>query len=351
MRIVHARETISRADITKHTHLAQQSVHRLVEGLIEKELFSPTEPVIRGRGKPSPQITINPERYVALGVGLSTSNIDLSGVDLNGHLIFSDVIDVDPGDCQAVASAVGEAAEQKFLEPPLKDRQAIGIGVSVQGYRKGNPNRYGTPDPITSWTNQPIDTLFADATGLPAFTENNANCCAIAEYYCGGGTDLDCFAYLSFNMGLGGGLLYMGQPFFGGHGNAGELTRTYVEGDRKHRPALGELLERLRDNGIKVDTVHDLASRFDADWPGVAEWVEEVTPALNILIRALTSIADPCAIFFGGEAPTALRKMLIEAGRVPDEDGPPSPRLALSAIEGDASSIGAAILPLQRMIY
>ena len=49
---------IARADITKLTNLSQQSVHRIVENLAERDLLRLDDPHISGRGKPSPRIRI-----------------------------------------------------------------------------------------------------------------------------------------------------------------------------------------------------------------------------------------------------------------------------------------------------
>ncbi|UXN75898.1 hypothetical protein N8D56_27290 (plasmid) [Devosia sp. A8/3-2] len=47
---------------------------------------------------------------------------------------------------------------------------------------------------------------------------------------------------------------------------------------------------------------------FDPGWPGVAEWVDEVTPAYNRMINAIRAVIDPQAIVFGGQAPSDWHK-------------------------------------------
>ncbi|MBB3560306.1 putative NBD/HSP70 family sugar kinase [Rhizobium sp. BK512] len=53
-----------------------------------------------------------------------------------------------------------------------------------------------------------------------------------------------------------------------------------------------------------------LRKHFDPKWPGVAEWVEEITPAYNRLVNAIWAIYDPQAIVFGGQVPPGLTQML-----------------------------------------
>ena len=132
------------------------------------------------------------------------------------------------------------------------------------------------------------------------------------------------------------------RPVLGSHGNACEIGYIY-RGEQAHRsrPALGELIDRLNQHGVRIQTVGQLQTDFDPSWPGLDEWIEEVAPGLNLATNALTATLDPNAIFFGGEAPTALRKMLMDVCDPPSEnffgEPIPTPVLKLSEIEGDSA--------------
>ncbi len=187
-----------------------------------------------------------------------------------------------------------------------------------------------------------------------SFVENNATSAAIAELFCGGGKKHRCFGYLSFNHGFGCGIIWNDEPVFGGHGNAGEISSIFLDDEAPHRPALGELLNRLSDRGQDL-TFQRLLDAFDPTWPGVADWIEEVKPNLDLVIRGLSAILDPNAIFFGGKAPAELRKLLIDACGPADQDRfgatKPYPELLPSEIRGDAATLGAAMLPLQKIVF
>ena len=71
----------------------------------------------------------------------------------------------------------------------------------------------------------------------------------------------------------------------------------------KHRPALGELLQRPSGRGISIERIRDLRARFDPAGPGAAEWSAEVAPYLDLAIRAITAVVDPSFNVFGREAP------------------------------------------------
>ncbi len=59
-----------------------------------------------------------------------------------------------------------------------------------------------------------------------------------------------------------------------------------------------------------MPSISYLRRHFDPKWPGVVEWVEEITPAYYRLVNAIWAIYDPQAIVFGGQEPPGLAQML-----------------------------------------
>ena len=74
------------------------------------------------------------------------------------------------------------------------------------------------------------------------------------------------FAYFSFNYGFGMGLILDGKPYFGSHRNAGEMRMFRPDDETENRPALRYLIDELRRNGVRIDSVADLKERFDPAW-------------------------------------------------------------------------------------
>lgn len=168
----------------------------------------------------------------------------------------------------------------------------------------------------------------------------------------GAGRAHNCIVYLTFNHGFGGGTFLNGAALAGRYGNAGELSTIFDPDEIPHRSALGELIRRLKAKGISVDTVADLAATYDPAWPGAAEWIAETGPRLGPVLRALKAILDPGAIYFGGDAPPALRRQLIAAvAQAFQHHETPDPPILESGIEGDAAHLGAAFLPIYATVF
>lgn len=351
MTAVRRHGAVTRSDLADLTSLSQQSVHRLVEQLLQKGLLTLGEAVIKGRGKPSPIIEINVQRHVSLGLSIGTEHLRFSALDLAGEVLVEEELNV-------VAATPDEAMDlfERFLgrwpcRGALSD-QVLGVGVAIQGYRTGPIDEFYPPDALSGWRGTPLLDRFRQRLNLPVFVENNATASAVAEHALGGGRQRDSLVYLAFNYGFGAGLVSAQSALLGAHGNAGEISSIFTPEEQKHRPALSELMKRLRSGGVQIDSLQQLRTGFDPDWPALAGWLDEIRPTLHLALRALKSIADPAAIYFGGDAPLALRQMLIKAsdGAFGSQTSP-NPKLLPSGIEGDAAHLGAAFFPLNELVY
>ncbi len=351
VKIVRLNDGIARSDIQTHTLLAQQTIHRLTADLVDKQLLALHEPKIDGRGKPSPQLKLNGAGAYATSVAINTDAVEISHIDFAGNSLSHSTLDVNPNRPDDVIESAYAEAQLQRDKLNLDSRRFGGVGVSMHGFRNSRAGSFSTPIPLLAWANVPISEKFNEKFGPQVYVENNATLGAIAESWLGAGRQHKTLIYLSLNHGFGGGLILNGEPFFGAHGNAGEMSAIYTPTQLDDRPALSKLLEVLKKNGIDINSVSELSTHFDVNWPGVGEWVERVTPALNLLIRGLTAIVDPDAIVFGGQAPTALKELLSKVcvPRGPDRHGRhiPGPQFIVSTLSTDPSMVGAGINALR----
>lgn len=345
---------ITRSALTAHTEVTQQSVHRMVDTLVGKGLLQLSDGVASGRGKPSPTLDLIPEAFCAVGVSINTDAIQLALADLSCREITDVVVDTDPTDRVRSLTDVRRTLDCQLGIHKIARARVIGVGFSVSGFKTGRVGTFVAPEPLSDWSNRDLRAEVTEALGLPVWLENNATAGAIGEAMVGAGLAHDTFAYLSFNYGFGGGIVSRGAALAGGFGNAGEMSAIYTPEQSLHRPALGELMKRLKARGIAVNTISELSRCYDPAWPGLDEWVREVAPQLNLLIRALHAIVDPTAIVFGGEAPRDLRERLIAVceTRMLDRYGSPIPVPVLinSEMRTDPAAFGSALIPIKETV-
>lgn len=106
------------------------------------------------------------------------------------------------------------------------DVTAIGVGApgpadQTDGTISGAVN--------LGWPNQyPLKKLLEEATELPVFIENDANCAALGEMWQGAGKGTGDVVCVTLGTGVGGGVVSKGMIITGANGSAGEIGHITV---------------------------------------------------------------------------------------------------------------------------
>ncbi|MFN4153887.1 MAG: ROK family transcriptional regulator [Paracoccaceae bacterium] len=341
---------LSRSALGARLNLTQQSIHRIIAQLEDRGLLvlGDLEPPAY-KGKPSPRLSINPRHACVAGISLNTESAGIALMDFAGGVQTCSLLLEDLPRDEALAR-IGTAITTLRDAAGFTAGDMFGIGFAIAGFVVEG-TRYNTPEPLAHWADVQLGPLLAAYFGLPVWTENGANTGAIGEQMLGVGRSIDNFVYLSFNYGFGGGLILDGKLARGALGNAGELSGMFTPDELPHRPALRSLLETLQSRGVPVQTIADLSHGFDPGWPGVADWLDRVTPYHNRIVNVLAAVVDPELIVMGGQIPRQLAQALID--RTAFWDRPRlgvrrrMPGLCISGIGGETSAIGAASLALK----
>lgn len=341
---------ISRREITSRSELVQQSVHRILDQLATRGVINFGDPKSGlGSGQPSPMLSLNGSYAYSYGISVNTDVMGLCLMDLAGTVLGESSLALHG---QSVEAALVEA-KQKMTKlrkaQDLDPDRCFGIGLGIAGWNVGG-TRFNASLPLHAWSLVELGPLLSGFFQQPVWVHNGANTAAIAEALFGVGRFIRHFAYLSFNYGFGGGMISDGELLLGGNGNAGEFSHIFK--GNVPRPALQFLMEKLRANGIAVHSVNQLQCEFDPRWPGVAEWLDETSPAYNRLIDAISDVFDPQAVVYGGQVPPALAEMYIQRRELLQNEARygvvrPAPKLIVSEIRGDAQALGAAAVPFQ----
>ncbi|EJC80051.1 transcriptional regulator/sugar kinase [Rhizobium leguminosarum bv. trifolii WSM2297] len=346
---------LSRSEVTAHTDLTQQSVYRIIDQLEERGIVSFGSPKPgAGRGQPSPTLRLNGRHAYSCGISVNTDVIGICLMDISGNVLAESSVVLRERTMAEALALVREQLSEHQKANDLSEETFFGIGFAIAGFHVSG-TRYNAPLPLHEWSLIELGPLLTEFFGKPVWVQNGAKTGTVAESMFGAGRYIKHFAYLSFNYGFGGGLVSNGELLHNGIGNAGEFSGIYDPEESKRRPALQYLIERLTQNGVDVPSISYMRKHFDPKWPGVAEWVDEVTPAYSRLINAIWAIFDPQAIVFGGQVPYLLAQMLIDRTEIYDRPryGVPRPRpkLIITEISSDASAMGAAIAPFKSAYY
>lgn len=97
------------------------------------------------------------------------------------------------------------------------------IGISCGGPLDAERGIVLSPPNLKGWDDVHITEFFESNTGIPAFLDNDANACAVAEWKFGAAKGKKNVVFLTFGTGLGAGLILDGRLYGGTNGNAGEI--------------------------------------------------------------------------------------------------------------------------------
>ncbi|WP_296021647.1 ROK family transcriptional regulator [uncultured Agrobacterium sp.] len=355
LRVIWRNPRVSRTELPGMSELAQQTVHRLLDQLADRGLVHLGEPKPGlGKGQPSPMLTLNSRYAWTCGMSVNADVIDVCLMDFSGGLLAETNV-------QLAEKTVAQALErvrawvneqQKILQ--LDDERFFGVGLGIAGFHVSGTS-FNASLPLHEWSLIELGPLVTSYFRKPVWALNGGKTGTVAEAMFGVGRYIKDFAYLSFNYGFGGGLICNGELLHGGNGNAGEFSQMFDDEEVTRRPALQLVMEKLKSRGVEVPSITYLRRHFDPRWPGVEEWLNEITPAYNRLINAIWAVYDPKAIVFGGQIPTSLADLMIERTRL---FGKPrygvwraSPKLIVSEILPDAAAMGAAATPFMLSFF
>lgn len=114
-------------------------------------------------------------------------------------------------------------AENIMLEKPALIGVSCGGPLDMQkGVILGPPN-------LSGWDNVEITKILRDHFGVPAYLQNDANACTVAEWLFGNGRGFENVVFMTFGTGLGAGMIMNGKLVYGASGNAGEIGHIRLE--------------------------------------------------------------------------------------------------------------------------
>lgn len=96
------------------------------------------------------------------------------------------------------------------------------VGISCGGPLDDKKGIILSPPNLPGWDRIPITDMVEKRLHIPAFIQNDANACAVAEWKKGAGKGCRNMVFFTFGTGLGAGLILDGKLYSGTNGMAGE---------------------------------------------------------------------------------------------------------------------------------
>jgi len=168
------------------------------------------------------------------------------GIDLGGTFIKLAAVapDADGWDVRAqsqvptpdttaddVVAAMADGARALMAEAGFVAGDVLGVGIGAPGPLDRDEGIIVNAPNLPGMTDFPMRDRVANALGLPAALENDANAAALGEFLLGAGREVESLVMITLGTGVGGGIILDGHIWHGSRDFAGEVGHMIVQPD------------------------------------------------------------------------------------------------------------------------
>lgn len=213
-----------------------------------------------------------------MGIDIGGTKCAVTVGDSTGKVFFKEKFATAKSAKEAVVNII-------FYAKKAKEKYEISAcGISCGGPLNEDTGVILSPPNLPDWIEVHITEILERELHIPCKVRNDANACAMAEYYFGAGKGSKNMIFLTFGTGLGAGLILDGKLYSGTNGNAGEVGHLRLDsfgpvGFGKHGSFEGfcsgggikQLASIIKDEALnRGETV-----LWETDVPSVAEFARK----------------------------------------------------------------------------
>ncbi|WP_300347929.1 ROK family protein [Clostridium sp.] len=283
---------------------------------------------------------------------------DFVVVDIGGTSIKYGLIDYSGNlkehynmDTEAYKGGPSIIEKVKEIVNNFKEKTEIkGICISTAGMVCPNEGKIVHAGPsIPNYTGVEIKKIMEEEFNIPCSVENDVNCAALGEFYCGAGKGSKSMACLTVGTGIGGALIFDGNILHGFSNSAGEIGYMMIDGEHIQNLASARVLVNkvAYRKGLDSKSINGKFV-FKGYEEGDEICVEEVKNLADILALGISHIVylvNPEIIVLGGGimAREDILRPLIERNlkKYLIESVYNNTKLAFAELKNNAGMIGA----------
>lgn len=367
LHLLQQHDSLSRADVSRHSGLSAGAISRIVRTLIRNGLLREDGDENSTGGRPGRRLALDPRRVV-MGVEIQNWETRCAISTMHGQIVETRRFRTPTS-----AKETLEQVAKMFLalSKQFGSQRLPGIGICVRGIvnsEKGTLVLGSRAD----WRNVPIRKFLETRFREPVLVENNVRAAALAEYTHGTAEAFgrSCFVFVQVDEGVGMAVIFDGKLYHGPNMAAGEFGQTVIQlspGNERH-DRVGSL-ERLISNRSLCERFAEVSgTKRPGNGPDATtrarrivelantgdeiarEVLQQTAGFLGAGISNLVWILDPDTIVIDGALTGAwafveplIRRQLPENAEL---WGIRNIQVQPSALGGDAALLGAALLPL-----
>jgi predicted NBD/HSP70 family sugar kinase len=351
----------SRADITRHTGLARQTVSTAIDELLRAGIVeerAPEDARPRNTGRPPTPLSLAPSAAFAVGLDFGHQHIRVAVCDLSGQPVVDEFssAEVDNAPTESLDLA-DELVRHALSRAGIERERLLGVGMGLAAPINQSSGELEANGILPGWHGIRPAAEMEARLGVPVQIENDANAGALGETLYGAGRGVDDLVYVRLSAGIGAGIILSGRPYHGSLGVAGEIGHVLSDpqgpicrcGNRgcletvASPVAVAALLERSMSRPISIATLLELVAQHHR---GARRAIADAGEAVGTALAALVNILNPQLLLVGGEL-AAAGDILLDPIRAAIERHSIAPasaavRVAAGTLGPRAEVLGAA---------
>nr|WP_269449765.1 ROK family protein [Auraticoccus cholistanensis] len=306
---------------------------------------------LRGTGRPSLPLEVNPDRAAFVGVNITGSMVYAVLTDLRGDVRdFRHLPVTDPSTTAVVEQIAGLVRDWREHRPGLAG-VGVALGARVVGWRTVVEATY------LGWRDVDLAGELSRRLGLPVAVENDVHAFTQAAHLFGPGRGASSLAVVTLGVGVGAGAVTHDQLLVGSPSQAGAVGHLPLLGgtaDCHGSDHVGCAQAELSTSAVedkaaarlgrRVDVPELLALARGGDRPA-REVVEQCAHQLGVLAGTMVAVLGPQVVFLSGDGIDLARAApgRVREGMLRVAPGQPQPSLVIDEeFSFDAWARGAA---------
>lgn len=225
LNLVRKHQPVSRAELMRHSGLQRSTVSVITEQLIAERWLREGEMGQLPRGRRPTFLHLNEDRAGIFGINVRPFTTNMVLANLAGRFLEQESLTT-PQRTDEFVEKISERVRSLMKARPQMAYE--GIGVSLPGRVDLSSQKFVFA-PNLSWHEEDLKERLELATGLPVSLENEANACALSEFWFGRSTDgVSNLIAVAVSEGIGVGMILNGQIVRGPSGLAGEFGHVSI---------------------------------------------------------------------------------------------------------------------------
>jgi glucokinase-like ROK family protein len=325
---IRSRGESSRVDLARATNLTASTITNIVKELVNAGLVVELGPGISVGGRRPTILKINDRFGYAVGISLTRSWISGVVADLNlketAHRVYVGSSLSTSGEINI--SNLLSMVRNLMMESGVPFEKILGIGISAPGPLNVTDGILVSPPNFPGWNNIPLRQIIEQEIGIATFLDNDANASALAEKWFGAAKNMENFAYIEADTGIGAGIVIDGDLYRGKSDIAGEIGHITIN---QHGPRCGcgnfgclelyaspsaavndvrkaiqtgkeSIINKWLGENLDALTFETVTQAAEVGDAVALEAIKSMAEALSIGVINLIHFMDPEAVFIGG---------------------------------------------------